>query len=324
MFGAALARSGLASRTALGGTALILGANLPDVDGLAYFAGPAADLAWRRGWTHGVLAMGLLPFVLTAMLLMLHRWRRRAWPASDAPTVVPRHLLFLSSAAILSHPILDTLNTYGVRWLMPFSGRWFYGDALFIVDPWVWLLLGTGVVWSWLLRRRPSPARELPARLVLGLAILYMGGMWISGVLARNTIAQTSEELFNGQVARIMAAPVPITPLTRRFVLEQDSVYRVGTFHWRADPQPSVTSLRSFPRDRPAHPALTAAESTQVMRRFLSWARYPTFRVQHTGPNSYVVEVIDLRYARDWDIGFGSLRIPIRLPQGSGTALEAD
>ena len=324
MFGAALARSGLASRTALGGTALIVGANLPDLDGLAYFAGPAADLAWRRGWSHGVLAMVLLPFALTGLLLLVHRWRRRARPASNAPTFVPRRLLFLSFAAILSHPVLDTLNTYGVRWLMPFSGRWFYGDALFIVDPWVWLLLGTGVVWSWLLRRRRSSAHELPARLVLGLTMMYMGGMWVSGVLARNTIARKSEELFKGKVARIMAAPIPITPLTRRFVLEQDSVYRAGTFHWTADPQLDVTSLRSFPRNRPVHPALTAAESTQVMRRFLSWARYPTFEVQQIGPDSYVVQVIDLRYARDFESGFGSLRIPISLARGPGIETEAD
>jgi inner membrane protein len=38
------------------------------------------------------------------------------------------------------------LNTYGIRLLMPFSGEWFYGDALFIVDPWVWLLAGAAVV----------------------------------------------------------------------------------------------------------------------------------------------------------------------------------
>jgi hypothetical protein len=142
--------------------------------------------------------------------------------------------------------------------------------------------------------------------------------MWLSGLLARNSIARKSEELFKGRAVRIMAAPIPITPLTRRFVLEQDSVYRVGTFHWTADPQVDVTSLRSFPRDRPVHPALTAAESTQVMRRFLSWARYPTFAVQRIGPESYVVQVIDLRYARDFDSGFGSLRIPISLPPGSG------
>jgi inner membrane protein len=324
LFGAALARSGLASRTALGGTALIVGANLPDLDGLAYFAGPAADLAWRRGWSHGVLALGLLPFGLTGLLLLVNQWRRRAWPTSDARAVIPRRLLFLSFGAILSHPVLDTLNTYGVRWLMPFSGRWFYGDALFIVDPWVWLLLGTGVVWSWLLRRRRTAAQELPARLILCLTMLYMAAMWVSGVLARNTITQKSEEMFNGRVGQIMAAPIPISPLTRRFVLEQDSVYRVGTFRWLADPQVDVTSLRSFPRGRPVHPALTAAESTQVMRRFLSWARYPTFTVQQMGPDSYLVQVIDLRYARDSGRGFGSLRIPISLPQSPGTRPEAD
>ncbi len=30
---------------------------------------------------------------------------------------------------------MDWLNSYGVRLLMPFSNRWFYGDALYIVDP---------------------------------------------------------------------------------------------------------------------------------------------------------------------------------------------
>ena len=41
MVGAALSRSGLGRRTALGATALIVGANLPDLDALAYFDGPA-------------------------------------------------------------------------------------------------------------------------------------------------------------------------------------------------------------------------------------------------------------------------------------------
>ena len=33
-----------------------------------------------------------------------------------------------------------------MRFLMPFDGRWFYGDALFIMDPLVWLLTGAAVV----------------------------------------------------------------------------------------------------------------------------------------------------------------------------------
>ena len=60
LVGAGLARSGLARRTALGTTTLLIGANLPDVDVLAYFwgrprispfaaAGPTASWRWRCG-----------------------------------------------------------------------------------------------------------------------------------------------------------------------------------------------------------------------------------------------------------------------------------
>jgi inner membrane protein len=51
-------------------------------------------------------------------------------------------LLGLTALAVLTHPTLDWLNNYGLRWLMPFDGRWFYGDALFVIDPWFWLLMG--------------------------------------------------------------------------------------------------------------------------------------------------------------------------------------
>ena len=70
--------------------------------------------------------------------------RCRRTPAAN-PVPVGR-LLGLSYVSVLSHPALDWLNTYGIRLLMPFDGRWFYGDTLFIVDPWVWLFLGTVVV----------------------------------------------------------------------------------------------------------------------------------------------------------------------------------
>jgi hypothetical protein len=42
---------------------------------------------------------------------------------------------------------MDFTNSYGVRPLRPFSSRWFYGDLAFVVDPWIWLILGSAVVW---------------------------------------------------------------------------------------------------------------------------------------------------------------------------------
>ncbi|MEM1183312.1 MAG: metal-dependent hydrolase, partial [Acidobacteriota bacterium] len=141
-FGGALAESGLKRRSALATATLMIGANLPDVDVVAYAWGSDAALGFRRGWTHGVLAMAVLPLVLTGLMVGVDRWRRRRDPGAPGVGADPKQLLVLSALAVWSHPPLDWLNTYGVRVLMPFRGDWFYGDALFIIDPWVWLMLG--------------------------------------------------------------------------------------------------------------------------------------------------------------------------------------
>jgi len=38
---------------------------------------------------------------------------------------------------------MDWTNNYGIRPLLPWNERWFYGDLVFIVDPFIWLLLGS-------------------------------------------------------------------------------------------------------------------------------------------------------------------------------------
>jgi inner membrane protein len=139
--GMALAAAGLRRATPLAATALFMGVNAPDVDNVAGFLADYESLAFRRGWTHGVLALALWPLVLTSVLLAWDRFvRLRRKP--DAAPARAGPLLALTALAVISHPTLDWLNNYGLRWLMPFSGRWFYGDALFVIDPWFWLLAG--------------------------------------------------------------------------------------------------------------------------------------------------------------------------------------
>ena len=58
LVGASLASSKLGEKTRYATAALVIGANLPDIDVLSYFAGGDAALGFRRGWTHGVLALG--------------------------------------------------------------------------------------------------------------------------------------------------------------------------------------------------------------------------------------------------------------------------
>ena len=92
---------------------------------------------------------------------------------------MPRWLAALSYLAALTHPALDWLNTYGMRWWMPLSDRWSYGDAVFIMDPWLWLALGG----CWLLARRPSPG------LAIGFAVLAALLVWVVSARAPGYLA---------------------------------------------------------------------------------------------------------------------------------------
>jgi len=187
--GAALAATGLRRTTPLATATLVLAANAPDVDAFVYLFGDSYDgLAFRRGWTHGPIAMAVLPFVVAAVILGWDRWvRRRRRP--DAPPARPWPVVLLALLGGLTHPALDWMNTYGIRLLMPFDRRWFYGDALFIIDPWVWLLLGATVflagAWSVRARIRWVVLAALATTLVVATPIPVAAKLtWSAGLAA--------------------------------------------------------------------------------------------------------------------------------------------
>lgn len=122
----------------------MIAANAPDVDVLAYVRGSFFALSFRRGITHGVPALLLLPWLVAGAVMAWDRGVRRRRDPTAAP-VDFRGALLLSYLGVATHPVLDWMNTYGMRWWMPFDPSWSYGDALFIVDPWLWLLLGASV-----------------------------------------------------------------------------------------------------------------------------------------------------------------------------------
>lgn len=320
LVGATLARSGLSRRTALGTATLLIGANLPDIDILAYLAGPAADLSFRRGWTHGMPALLVLPLLLTAVVVGLDRLVRRLGRATLPSSVAPSQVLYLAFIAVLTHPILDTLNTYGVRWLMPFSGRWFYGDTLFIVDPWLWLILGTGYVLSGERRRsrRFSEWTTRPASTALMVSVGYIVVMAIAGLIARKITARELRAVTGEEVEALMVGPTPLSPFVRDVVAAQKSHYRAAEFRWFRQPHVDPASLRAYSRTPPPGAAVEAAVVTPIGARFLSWARFPVIEVESAPDGSTLVHMIDLRYADRPGAGFGTVTIPIPIPGPRG------
>ena len=275
---------------------------------LAYLDGPAADLAFRRGWTHGVPALLVLPFLLAGAVIAFDRVVRRMGRAVLPSGVEPREVLLLAGLSILTHPVLDTLNTYGVRWLMPARGDWFYGDALYILDPWLWLVLGIGVLAS--SRGRSvagsKAAGGRPARLALATGAVYVAGMVGSGLIARGIVRRELEARGGPPVERLMVGPRPLTPFVRQVVAAQGERYQAGTFRWFV--RPHVQGLRSFARPSPDDPALAAARATPLGRRFLGWARFPTVQTE-PGADGTQLHLIDLRYADRPGSGFGSVTV---------------
>ena len=89
----------------------MIGANLPDIDAVANVWGADVALHARRGITHGVLAMVVLPLLLAGAVWLWHRWRSGRPAPPHAPPFRPRAIVALSFLGVLSHPALDWLNT---------------------------------------------------------------------------------------------------------------------------------------------------------------------------------------------------------------------
>lgn len=190
LVGAALAETRLGRTTRWAMPTLMLAANVADVDVASYAVGSDFALGFRRGWTHGPLGLAVLPGLLVGVLLLLHRW----WPGirSGEHRPPPGPLLALAYLAALTHPALDWLNTYGVRLLAPCDWQWFYGDTLFIVDPWMWLILGGGVFLAHRATRRSLPMWGLLAAattVLLFTATEPLPGklIWLLGIVGAGT-----------------------------------------------------------------------------------------------------------------------------------------
>ncbi len=296
LVGAVLAESGPRRRTRFAVAGGVIGANLPDIDIFAVMLGPM--LGVRRGWTHGVVAMVLLPLLLTGLLLLLARWRRRR---TEGVPVRAGPLLALVTAAVLTHPLLDWMNVYGMRWLMPFDGTWTAADTLFIVDPVLYLILG---ITLFLARRRE---RGIPwARGGLALAALYIATQLTVTGMARATARADAPA---GAAAPVIVVPLALRPLSRDVLVDGGNVWIRGSV--RGVPA-TVAWTDSVPKGLEME-VLNALEATREGRAWFDWARAP-FAEPLPGGGGW--RLGDLRYGEPGSDGWASLRVdrvpPIR------------
>jgi inner membrane protein len=283
--GAAFAEAGLKHRTRFGHAALMVAANLPDLDVLVFVTG-TPPVAFRRGWTHGVIAQALLPVLLTLIFVMIDR----RWPdPMGRRRVRPAAMLLLGYVGVFSHVALDWLNTYGVRLLMPLSRDWFYGDSVFIVDPWLWLVLFAGVM---IARRLRAPRAAMAA---LAVATLYIAVMIASSRMARQMVVAAWTAARGAPPARVMLGPVPIHPLRKTVIVDAGDHYERGSVEWW--PKNIRFSPEQVPKNDRHPAAVRAAESDPAFRGLLVWSRFPYYELAEADGGRVRVTLGDMRFS---------------------------
>lgn len=300
MAGAVLARAGLDRRGTLplAAATLVLAANAPDIDIFAMFAGSYAGLAFRRGWTHGPIALVLLPLALTAAMLAWDRWvRRRGARGASLTPLDARATLLIAFIGVVSHPALDWLNTYGIRLLMPFSGNWFYGDSVFIIDPWLWLLLAAALV-PW--RRTRGRVRVFGAATATYVAVMIGASM-----LAEPMARRAAEQAGLTGIEEVMYQPAPAQPHRGSVLVATGEAYALGDFEWIAPASSRVMFRREpIPRGDWTTTEVREAMTDPRARDYLSWSRFPFVRIERA-PGGTAVFFGDARFV---DVRAGSLQ----------------
>jgi inner membrane protein len=292
--GWALGQTGLKHKTRKGLAALILGANMPDID---VFTGwvPWVPLATHRGFTHGLVGgVLLMPPMLAGLLWLLDHWqvRRGAEFISGLPMRFG-WLVALSYLGTLTHPLLDWQTAYAIQLFSPFDSRWYHTDALFIIDLWIWLGLGAAI---WISKRRESgdqPRWQRPPIVALAVLLAYIAAnAGLSALAGRALVAgppYASPEV-------IVASPPPVLFWQRQLVWRQDGQLSRGTF----DPTRSPTKLQSFTAPEPdgmADPlARQAMTATPEVVRFMRWSILPMAKVARDGCR-VTVSFNDARFA---------------------------
>ena len=121
--GALLAQTGLQQRYGPAATvALVVGAELPDLDALFALGGPVLSFVHHRGMTHSFLGgagLALLGALLLGRLFREHSyWRLLVW----------------TYLGVVLHIGMDVLTPYGTQVFWPLTARRYTADAVFILD----------------------------------------------------------------------------------------------------------------------------------------------------------------------------------------------
>jgi inner membrane protein len=269
--GLALSRAGLNRFSPKSTWLLLLSANAPDLDIVVAPKGAFHYLQIHRGYTHSLLG---LPIMALLVLLVVACASRQRLPWLRA--------FLLCVAGLASHLLLDWTNSYGVRFLLPFSSHWFHLDWNSLYDVSILVVLLFAAVWpifSRLVTREIGDHHASTGRAVaiFALAFFLLFDLGRATVHHR-VVSQLNSRLYEGSPPRQAAAlPDAFNPFEWTSVVETERTYRLSQVNALGQFDPAdTTSFYKPPQSR----GLEAARSSDPFRYFRYFARFPVWSLQ--------------------------------------------
>jgi inner membrane protein len=303
LVGLFLARAGFKHATPRGAAVMMLAANAPDFDAVSWFFGGATYLHYHRNITHALIAMPAMA-LLSVALVRLIGWKPVRWMPA----------FWIALVAVASHLILDLTNVYGVRLLLPFSGRWFHWDLTSVIDLAIWAMLLLGVaapalgrlVGSEIGENRKDAGNAGWAVTALFLLTAYDYGRSIAHDRAA---ADMDSHIYNGLAPRRVGAFPSANPLTWTGIAELSNAFVEVPVDLRGGFHPTLDAETYYKAPRTA--AVEAALQTFPFQRLLEFVQWPLWVVEPTAEVEHGTRVVlmDLRFGTPRQSAFAATAI---------------
>src|SRR5579871_4784355 len=300
--GACLSRAGLNRKTALATLTLVLATEAPDIDSIAYFAGPVAGLEHHRGITHSFLGApfvaGLVVAGVYGIWVLMERRKMEARKKSHGagatntqspgqPTLSPNWKLLYAYALLgtMVHLFQDFTNNYGLRPFAPFNPKWYSWDIVFIIDPIMLLALILALALPGLMalitEEIGSRKPQFRGRGAAIFALLCVAAViFVRDFEHRRAVNALNARTYRGEdPLRASAFPQPINPFSWNGVVETQDFLEmapVDSGSGEIDPQ-NLAIVRYKPEETPV---TLAAKKSRLGRVYLDWAKYPFVTVE--------------------------------------------
>ena len=249
-----------------------LGAMLPDLDIVAHVKGRLNYLLKHRGVSHSIIAFTGMSLGLSAILYTIF------------PTTSWTSIFFWTLVGMLSHGLLDVLNSFGAELLWPFFRKKFTVNMIMLTDPVVFTFFLGSLIISY---NFPILAQESTITTFI-LGALYLAYRENRRLKVRNDLMSVYHLKDKSEVKVL---PAMYRPFSWNFLLLQKNFVRFGTMRHQ-----TPVILRVLPQWDSDDPLVLSALEGNLAELFDQFTPYYHLVTEQGANECCKVEFLDLRY----------------------------